>query len=290
MTKDKSKSILAEILKRLRERRGWTLQDIADKSDLHRTYIGFLEKGEKNPTISAALKIADAYDVDLSLIIKLLQKESTISDDSIALLSRRLLDISCFQNEEYFYNNTGLEITTLKNSIEEVYSTLDSIDVQLNFEGLEKLKGLVELANLSSMLGNLLGAEIESNSNGAYIRNKPHTYPDLLSKGSRGNDIEIKVALEKNRPKGHLPKPGHYLTFRYVLGSHEKMFDQKSRGDCIWIWEIKYGVLTKNDFNISNTEGDSGKTANISGDAFNKKMKLIFFDEQLCPYSKNPQY
>lgn len=37
-----------------------TQEQLADRAQLHRTYIGSLERGERNPTITTLLKIADA--------------------------------------------------------------------------------------------------------------------------------------------------------------------------------------------------------------------------------------
>lgn len=94
------------------------------------------------------------------------------------------------------------------------------------------------------------------------------------------------MALETNRPKGHLPKPGHYITFRYVLGNRLGVYSRgkENRGDTVWIWEVKVGTIKEKDFDLSNTEGDSGKTAVIKSAVFNA-MKLVYFDDRFCPYA-----
>ena len=43
------------------------------------------------------------------------------------------------------------------------------------------------------------------------------------------------------------------------------------------------GVLKKEDFSLSNTEGDSGKTAVVKTDVFNE-MALVYYDPDLLPY------
>jgi hypothetical protein len=50
---------------------------------------------------------------------------------------------------------------------------------------------------------------------GIFGRAGAHKYQDLRSKTSAEHNVEIKVSLEKNPPKAHLAKEGHYLTFRY---------------------------------------------------------------------------
>ena len=91
---------------------------------------------------------------------------------------------------------------TIKGSIVHCYETLDMIDQNLVSKGVSKLSSLVELANLSSIIGNLLGAGYADYSHGFYRRNRPHTYPDLIATNDRYPGIEIKTALVKNSPKG----------------------------------------------------------------------------------------
>ncbi|NTU74281.1 helix-turn-helix transcriptional regulator [Candidatus Roizmanbacteria bacterium] len=50
-------------------RKGYSQEVLAEKSGLHRTYIGVVERGEKNITISNCSKIADALHLKLSDLI-----------------------------------------------------------------------------------------------------------------------------------------------------------------------------------------------------------------------------
>lgn len=159
------------------------------------------------------------------------------------------------------------------------------IDSNLIENGSPKISHLIELANLSSVVGNLLGAGFAHYSKGLYARNRPHTYPDIIPLSPDLAGIEIKTALETNPPKGHQPKEGYYITYRYVLTDEEGMYlkGTENRGDTVTIWEVKFGYLSSTDFSCSNTEGDSGKTAVIKTGSFNK-MRLLYFDESCVPY------
>lgn len=181
---------------------------------------------------------------------------------------------------------TALTHQTVRGAIESCYQTLDLIDAELAQRGSPPVSELVELANLSSMLGNLLAAGLVEHSNGAYVRNAPHTYPDLVAKIAGKQGIEVKTALETNKPKGHLPKPGVHLTFRYVLCDREGRFvrGKENRGNTAFIWEVKVGLLGHRDYDLSNTEGDSGKTAVVKTAVLNA-MPLIYFDPSLLPYA-----
>ena len=118
------------------------------------------------------------------------------------------------RNFQFDLPNLKVTEDIIKGSIMHCYDTIDMIDQNLIGRGVSKLSQLVELANLSSIIGNLLGAGFADASNGFYFRNKPHTYPDLVAVNPENPGIEIKTALVKNSPKGHQPKPGYYLTYR----------------------------------------------------------------------------
>lgn len=60
-------------IKELRAKRGITQEDLADKIDVDRSYIGFLERGERNPTLTKILKIAKALKVSASELLKNIQ-------------------------------------------------------------------------------------------------------------------------------------------------------------------------------------------------------------------------
>ena len=198
-----------------------------------------------------------------------------------SFVDRYLID----RNFTFDSNQVMVTRELIKGSIVHCYETLDMIDQNLTSKGVQKMSGLVELANLSSIIGNLLGAGYASYSNGFYLRNRPHTYPDLIATNENYPGIEIKTALVKNSPKGHQPKPGYYLTYRYCLTDENghRSLGEEDRWDTVTIWEVKFGYLNADDFSCSNTEGDSGKTAVIKTASFNN-MTLLYLDTAIIPY------
>lgn len=184
--------------------------------------------------------------------------------------------------------NIDLTTKMIVDGVNDAYYTLEAIDEKLTEIGSAKLSELMELANLSAFIGNVIGGTLARQSSGKYERNRPHAYPDLIhiSEDSE-KGVEVKVALEKNYPKGHLPKPGFYLMFRYVLGSQAGKYTKGEREDTVWVWEIRFGELEKDDFSVSSTEGNSGKTAVIKTKKYNKTL-LIYYDKDMCPYVRLP--
>jgi hypothetical protein len=175
----------------------------------------------------------------------------------------------------------------VRQGIDFTYKTLDLIDSKLIQSGLTRLSRLVELANLSTIIGNLVAEGIVKACRGSFTRAGAHKYQDLRSVESEGKHVEIKVALEKNKPKGHLAKPGHYLTIRYILSDEagSPFAGKGSRGEVAWIWEVRFGLLSEKHFNVSNTAGDSGKTAVVNWDGM-QALKVIYQDSSLMPLTR----
>jgi len=57
---------LGERVKKYRKQKGLTQEDLAAKIHVTPTYVGFIEQGQRNPSIKTADKIARALGVKLS--------------------------------------------------------------------------------------------------------------------------------------------------------------------------------------------------------------------------------
>ncbi len=57
-------------LKELRDKNKLTQEKLADKIGVDRSYMGFLERGEKNPTLRMLALLAKAFDITLSDLLK----------------------------------------------------------------------------------------------------------------------------------------------------------------------------------------------------------------------------
>ena len=53
-------------IKRLREKKGISQEKLGEISDLHRTYIGMIERAEKNVTLKSIEKLAKALEMEIS--------------------------------------------------------------------------------------------------------------------------------------------------------------------------------------------------------------------------------
>ncbi len=52
-------------IKELRLAKGFSQEELAEKINVHRTYMGFIERGERNPGLLNIYKLSRALDVKL---------------------------------------------------------------------------------------------------------------------------------------------------------------------------------------------------------------------------------
>ena len=53
----------------LRQEKGWSQEDYADRADIHRTYVSDIERGRRNPTITVVEKLAGPFGVSASRLL-----------------------------------------------------------------------------------------------------------------------------------------------------------------------------------------------------------------------------
>jgi transcriptional regulator with XRE-family HTH domain len=271
-------TLFGERVRVLRQARSLSQEALALAAELDRTYIGGVERGERNISLQNIQKIAQALNVSLTDLLKLEQKTEVMREPAAnGFLNAKVIE------------RIGLSHEILRQAIRDTYNLLDQIDATLESAEVFPLSQTVELANLSSMIGNIFASAIAKHSNDLLMRNGPHRYPDLLTTGISPQvpDLELKMALETNKPKGHLAKEGHYLTCRYVLCQLDGSLQigKEQRGIKPYIWEIRCGYLLLEHFNLSNTAGDSGKTAVVNA-AGMEVLQIVYCDLERVPLSR----
>ncbi|WP_254838635.1 helix-turn-helix domain-containing protein [Natronomonas marina] len=267
------KSGFGRRVKELRELHGGSLEEIAEDAGIHRTMLGKIERGEREPSISIAMGIADALNVTITELtnpesFRTPEKEQVIEDAEIM-------------------DELPIDGSAILTGVEQTYENLDTIDFALQRRGLDPLaEQFDEYAALSTVIGEFFASGVAEASDGLYEVNAGD-FPDLISTGKRSGvpGIEVKVAMETNQPKGHLPKPGMYVVVRYVLAERDKTYERDERKDTAWIWEVRMGRMDEEQFNESDTEGDSGKTATFSAAAL-WNFDCVYLDPDLIPYAR----
>lgn len=65
-----------ELVRRLRQERGYSQEEFSFKVGLHQTYVSSVERGERNVTIQTAQRIARALDTSLARIFEELERKA----------------------------------------------------------------------------------------------------------------------------------------------------------------------------------------------------------------------
>ncbi len=73
MPKKELMTIFGETVRELRESHGWSQEQFAVEAGLHRTYVGSVERGERNITLNSTWRIAEALDMSASSLLTLVE-------------------------------------------------------------------------------------------------------------------------------------------------------------------------------------------------------------------------
>jgi transcriptional regulator with XRE-family HTH domain len=71
---------LGRALRAMREERGLSQEGFAWEAGVHRTYVGGVERGERNPSFESLLRLANVLEVNPSAIIKAAEQRPEWSD------------------------------------------------------------------------------------------------------------------------------------------------------------------------------------------------------------------
>jgi transcriptional regulator with XRE-family HTH domain len=78
LVEEVSSGRLGERVRALRRERGWTLEVLAERSGVSRAMISKLERGEKNPTLVVAAKVAEGLGMNLSRLVGVEEKRKVV--------------------------------------------------------------------------------------------------------------------------------------------------------------------------------------------------------------------
>lgn len=65
-----ARKVFAKRLRQIRQLRGLSQEALAEISGLHRTYVGSVERGERNVSIDNMERLAKALEVDIAELLK----------------------------------------------------------------------------------------------------------------------------------------------------------------------------------------------------------------------------
>jgi transcriptional regulator with XRE-family HTH domain len=72
--------LVGENIRQLRKKRGLSQEQLAFRADINASYMGQVERGEKNPTIDVLSKIANALQTPLEILVNV-SSSPVLADD-----------------------------------------------------------------------------------------------------------------------------------------------------------------------------------------------------------------
>jgi transcriptional regulator with XRE-family HTH domain len=63
--------VFGEKVRLLRTKKGWSQEELADKTGFHRTYIGMVERGERNLSLKNIELFAKSFELSISDLLKI---------------------------------------------------------------------------------------------------------------------------------------------------------------------------------------------------------------------------
>jgi XRE family transcriptional regulator, regulator of sulfur utilization len=86
--------IIGERIRLQRRSQGLSQEDLAQKAGLHPTYIGQLERGEKNATLESISKVARALTIKLEDLVSFTQPNLSDGNETIRELIQELYRVT----------------------------------------------------------------------------------------------------------------------------------------------------------------------------------------------------
>jgi len=62
--------LFGAVVRELREARGWTQEQLAERANMNASYLGFVERGDNVPTLTIIIQIADGLTVEPAELLR----------------------------------------------------------------------------------------------------------------------------------------------------------------------------------------------------------------------------
>ena len=66
---------VGRLIRKHRHAKGWSREELADRADVHRTFISSIERGVRNPTVTSLHRVASAMGLTVSELLEGLSRE-----------------------------------------------------------------------------------------------------------------------------------------------------------------------------------------------------------------------
>ena len=141
--------IVAQLVADARRQEGLSMDELADRAGVHRTYIGLLERRSRQPTLAVAANLAEALGLTLSELVERAEQDvayGVVGDIDLPLRGLgRHADHERLGDGEQLADISQLTPAMIGRAIDLTYRRLDLIDGQMRESGSPSIARLVEL-------------------------------------------------------------------------------------------------------------------------------------------------
>ena len=72
---EKLAPLFGEVVRKLREKRGWTQEQLAERAEMNASYLGFVERGDNVPTLTIIIQIAEGLGIGPDELLRKVMKQ-----------------------------------------------------------------------------------------------------------------------------------------------------------------------------------------------------------------------
>jgi transcriptional regulator with XRE-family HTH domain len=195
-----AKTTIGRFIRRLREDKKLTQEQLAVKTDITYQYLSGLENGRENFSIDVLEALANALNVPFPQLIA----GAYAPNPSASVLAA---------NPKYFRHQAplppGMKLSHLEAAINATQSIVSGINANLLSAGAKSLPEYIQGNNFSGLVSNMLCDALNDHS--PYKHNSHQAYPDLINAGAKvdGKPAGLEVKSTIQIGKGGESHNGH---------------------------------------------------------------------------------
>jgi len=184
-----AKSIIGRFVRQLRERKGLTQDQVANKTGISYQFLSGLENGRENFSIDVLESLSQALGVPVERLVA--EAFSSAKTGSAPLAETR-----------YFRQQVplppGLKTSHLEAAMNATQTLIATINSNLVASGARPLPEYIQGNNFSGLVSNVLCCALHEHS--PYKRNSDQAYPDLINpnakEGGKAAGLEVKSTIQ----------------------------------------------------------------------------------------------